>query len=135
MASEPSAEYQSRLAHWRDRLGALSTLDARLAAARLVVFGAAAVLAYALWQTSWSGWWLLVPGAIFVALAVRHDRVMRARDRSASLVTFYERGLARIEDRWPGTGATGERYRNDYHPYANDLDLFGPGSLFELLSL
>ena len=135
MPPDPSAEYQSRLARWRDRLAAFSTLDARLAAARLVVFGAAAVLAYLLWQSSWSGWWMLAPVAVFVALAVRHDRVIRARDRSASLVGFYERGIARIEDRWPGTGATGDRYRNDHHPYANDLDLFGPGSLFELLSL
>src|SRR5574339_1277656 len=83
----------------------------------------------------WSAWCLLVPVAIFVALAVRHDRVIRARDRSASLVGFYERGLARIEDRWPGSGATGDRYRNDHHLYANDLDLFGQGSLFELLSI
>ena len=135
MPSEPSAEYQTRLARWRDRLAVLSTLDARLAAARLVVFGAAAVLAWGLWRMSWSGWWLLAPVAIFAALAIRHDRVIRARDRSASLVGFYERGLARIEDRWPGSGATGGRYRNDHHPYANDLDLFGPGSLFELLSL
>src|SRR5690348_4861108 len=105
MAPEPSTEYQTRLARWRDRLAALSALDARLAAARLVVFGAAAVLAYLLWRTSWSGWWLLAPVAMFAALAVRHDRVIRARDRSASLVGFYERGLARIEDRWPGSGA------------------------------
>jgi hypothetical protein len=135
MPSDPSAEYQARLARWRDRLASLSSLDARLAAARLVVFGSAAGLAWLLWQTSWSFWWLLAPVAIFAALAIHHDRVIRARDRSASLVGFYERGLARIEDRWPGTGATGERYRNDHHPYANDLDLFGPGSLFELLSL
>ena len=50
-------------------------------------------------------------------------------------IRFYERGLGRIEDRWIGTGETGERFRSDDHPYANDLDLFGRGSLFQLLSI
>ena len=34
-----------------------------------------------------------------------------------------------------GTGEPGDRFRDDHHVYANDLDLFGRGSLFELLSL
>ena len=35
---------------------------------------------------------------------------------------------------WDGHGETGERYLDPAHPYAQDLDLFGKGSLFELLS-
>jgi len=137
MPADPSVEYHARLARWRDRLAAASALDARLAAVRLIVFVAAValVLAYLQWRTPWIAWLLLAPVVAFIALAVRHDRVIRDRDRSASLVAFYERGLARIEDRWAGTGSPGDRYRSDHHPYANDLDLFGPGSLFELLSL
>ena len=74
-----------------------------------------------------------------VGLAVliqRHDRVVRARDATARAMAFYERGLARVEDRWIGTGgATGDRFTDDHHLCANDLDLFGRGSLFELLSI
>ena len=33
-----------------------------------------------------------------------------------------------------GTGATGERFRDSRHPYADDLDVFGAGSLFQLIS-
>jgi hypothetical protein len=135
MSADPSAEYTARHARWRQRLAVESALDARLAAARLIIFGAAVALAIAAVQLSWSWWLLLVPVAGFVALAVRHDQVIRARDRSASLVDFYDRGLGRIRDSWSGTGATGDRYRNDHHPYANDLDLFGHASLFQLLSL
>jgi hypothetical protein len=137
MPADPSAEYQARLARWRERLAIESTLDARLAAARLSVFGGGLLLAAAAWRLSWNAWLLAIPVLVFIVLAVRHDRAIRARDRSASLATFYERGLERIEDRWAatGAGATGDRYRSDVHPYANDLDLFGPGSLFALLSL
>ena len=134
MAPDPTAEYGRRLADWRVRLAELSRLDARLASGRLIVFGAALVIGYLIWSDRLGPWSLAVPGVAFLALVVRHDAAIRARDRAATLVTFYEHGLGRIEDRWIGTGQTGDRFRNDHHPYANDLDLFGPGSLFELLS-
>jgi hypothetical protein len=46
---------------------------------------------------------------------------------------FYERGVARLEQRWMGEGRAGEQYLQEGHLYARDLDLFGEGSLFELL--
>jgi hypothetical protein len=42
--------------------------------------------------------------------------------------------LARIEDRWAGSGESGERFNDPHHVYAADLDLFGNASLFQLLS-
>jgi hypothetical protein len=38
-----------------------------------------------------------------------HDRVIDKRVGAANLVTFYTRGLARLNDAWMGTGTTGER--------------------------
>jgi hypothetical protein len=60
---------------------------------------------------------------------------LRQRACAERAVDFYRRGLARIEDRWPGTGQTGTRIDVHSSLYATDLDLFGQGSLFELLSL
>lgn len=132
---DPHAEYQRRLASRRARLDLLGRQDARIAAARLVVFGAGALLLVAVTRGAISSWWLVVPVVAFAGLALRHDVVLRERDRIASAVRFYERGLARIEDHWVGTGATGDRFASADHPYAADLDIFGPGSLFELLSV
>ena len=87
------------------------------------------------WRGDVSPWWLLVPVAVFVWLARNHARVLRALELADRSIEFYERGLARLEDRWAGTGEPGDRFRDDRHVYANDLDLFGRGSLFELLSL
>src|SRR5262249_13726544 len=39
----------------------------------------------------------------------------------------------RLEDRWTGSGEPGDRFLDPEHPNAADLDLFGRGSLFELL--
>ena len=87
------------------------------------------------WRQVLSIWLFLLPVAAFIVLARRHERVIRQRDEAARAIAFYERGLARIEDRWPGTGEPGDRFRDENHLYANDLDLFGHGSLFELLSI
>lgn len=77
--------------------------------------------------------WLGVPVAVFLALAVAHERALQRQRRALRTVAFYSRGLARLEDRWAGTGQPGERFRDAHHPYADDLDVFGRGSLFELL--
>lgn len=72
--------------------------------------------------------------AAFAGIAFWHSRVLRSRELGQRAVAFYDRGLARIEDRWAGTGETGERFSDPHHVYAADLDLFGDASLFQLLS-
>jgi hypothetical protein len=135
MSDGPAEEYWRRLEQRQRSLAALRRADARLSAARLTTFAGAALL----WAAGWAGMvsylWLFLPGVVFIVLVVVHERVIRDRDTAASAITFYERGLARIEDRWHGTGESGERFRDDRHLYANDLDLFGHGSVFQLLSL
>jgi hypothetical protein len=135
MPSDPAAEYRIRLDRSRDAFEECGRKDARLAAARLTVFAVAAVVAVLVWRGDAAPWWLAGPAAAFLALVVWHDRVLRARDRAAAAMTFYDHGLARIDDRWAGLGSTGEAFHDDRHPYEADLDLFGPGSLFELLSI
>lgn len=135
MSIPPGDEYRARLAGRRASFAALSRRDARFSAARLATFVTAAALAVAWWQGWTSALWLAIPAVIFAVLIQRHDQVIRARAAAQRAIQFYERGLARVEDRWIGTGEAGDRFRDDRHLYANDLDIFGRGSLFELLSL
>ena len=78
--------------------------------------------------------WLLVPLGVFVAVAVAHGQLLNARDAAASAVAFFDRGLARMAHAWIGTGRTGDRFLPSDHLYAADLDLFGRGSVFELIA-
>jgi hypothetical protein len=135
LPTAPAADYRARLDRSRLALEQLNRLDARLAAARLVVFAAAVAAGALAWFALASAWWLAVPAVAFLGLAVWHDRVLQARDRAAAAIAFYEHGLARIDDTWAGLGSTGEAFHDERHPYEADLDLFGPASLFELLSL
>ncbi len=80
-----------------------------------------------------SVYWIVVPIAIFVALAIAHDRCIRGLKRARLSIAHYERCIARVQDKWAGTGRSGDDLQPAEHPYAADLDLFGKGSLFELL--
>jgi hypothetical protein len=131
----PAEVYQRRLTDRRAAASGLERRHDRLAFGRLGMAALATVIGWgAFWGGLWSGWWLAAPAAGFLSLAVIHDRVLTALDRARRAVSVYEGGLARIEDRWSGTGATGEAYAPSDHPYAADLDLFGQGSIFQLLS-
>jgi hypothetical protein len=134
-AEGPARDYQGRLDARRRSHQALTALDTRFSILRLATFAAGIVLALLAWRGTLSWWLLLLPVAAFGVLMHRHERVIRGRDAAARAAQFYEHGLARIEDRWSGLGSTGDRFRDDHHIYANDLDLFGAGSLFQLLSI
>ena len=59
---------------------------------------------------------------------------MRALARAQAAVAYYGAGEDRIHDRWMRDEPSGERFRDRDHPYADDLDVFGARSLFQLLS-
>jgi hypothetical protein len=133
--SAPADEYRGRLTARRAAQAALDRTDARIARGRLLTFTIASIVALLAWFEAATFWLLLLPVVAFVVLMRRHDRVLRARDAAARAAALYERGLARLADEWAGTGDAGERFLDERHLYARDLDLFGRGSLFQLLSL
>ncbi len=133
--TDPRIEYEERLLARQRAHAVLLQQDARVSYARVIIFAAGGALAFLAARGAVSPWWMVVPLLLFLALIVFHDRVIRARDSMGRAIAFYERGLARIEDRWAGVSDGGARFQNPEHPYSQDLDLFGPASLFELLSL
>ncbi len=100
---------------------------------RLATFLGGALLLY-LWIAYGllPGWLLVVPLALFFVLGGRLQSMEEESRRLRRAEAFYERGLARLDGEWAGTGNRGERFVDEEHLYARDLDLFGEGSLFEL---
>jgi hypothetical protein len=142
MTSNPSGaepadartEYSRRLADCQQRAANLARAERRIGNWRLVVFVGGLLIGWLAFVLGvLSPLWLLVPLAAFIALVLAHVRVIAARKVADRAVQYYARGLARLEDRWAGGGASGERFADATHPYSGDLDLFGRGSLFELL--
>jgi MutS domain V len=132
-------QYRSRL----QQAQAAGTLKdqrfGQLSNARLITGLAALALAgMSIGAGLFSLWWLIAPVAVFITLAIMHDRVDRDRERARRAAAYYDRLLGRVENRWAGKGNPGDEFGGPKnlpgHLYADDLDIFGLGSLFERLA-
>ena len=125
-------EYNQRLGERTLALVRWVRWDRRVADLRLAVFVAGLIASYAIFEGASRGWWWLASIlSVFLVLILSHEPISRAAGRAKRSVTFYSKGLARLDGKWAGTGVEGLEYLSLEHPYAADLDLFGRGSLFE----
>ena len=132
---DPRAAYSQLLEERRRSLSEAIGRHVRYGQLRLGFLLATLVVAYLAFSRGWiSAWWLFVPAAAFFWAGNQLDRAIKDRERLNRAIAFFERALARLDGRWAGTGEAGDRFADDSHLYSRDLDLFGEGSLFQLLS-
>ncbi len=132
---DPHAEYSECLAARLATASAEERIHRRVGNFKLLTIAIGLAIVWLAWERAgFSSYWIFAPVAIYALLAILHERTLRARARAEAAAVFYRRGIARIEDRWAGTGEPGDRFRDPKHVYADDLDIFGRGCLFELLS-
>lgn len=130
--------YADRLAQRSAALAAAERRVDRLGNVRLgLALGAGLLVIMPLaTRESWP-WWCLIPVfGIFLILGIVHDRAFEARRRALTAVRFYRRGVECVEERWrslPDDGADLARAAGGGVTFAEDLDLFGPASLFQRL--
>ncbi len=134
MPEIPRTAYSRLLAERRAGVAELERRHRLFGYAQLAAVAAGGAVVWAsLASGSFSVAWAGVPIAVFIALLVAHDRTVETLARRRRAVAFFERALGRLDGDWAGRGQTGDRYLDPAHPYAQDLDLFGKGSVFELL--
>ena len=138
---KPLDEYAARKRSRERAAAALEQKHVYLGNAKVAIFIAAVIYTPFALGNDPSETLYAVLAVAFVALAIWHELVMRALTRARAAVQYYDDGIARIEDRWMRDTASGPTSpRRGYagagsdHPYADDLDIFGPRSLFQLLS-
>jgi hypothetical protein len=133
-ATGPRAEYERRIARWDEAIARGKRTHLAISNLRLVTAIAAAAGAWLVFfRDAAPAAVVVAPVLAFLALVLVHALVLQKNERAARARRLYLRGLDRLDGRWPGTGPDGARFATD-HPYARDLDLFGPGSLFQLLT-
>ena len=133
-STPPAAVYAARLAARTATASALRARLARLSAARLATFLAGlgvAALGFAAQVIPPA--LTLVPVAVFFWLVVRYEMARGRLGWAERAMRFYEGGRDRLAGK-SGNGGDGGRFAADAHPYAADLDLFGPGSVFARLT-
>jgi MutS domain V len=134
VTNDPAALYAALLSERKQNTASFERNNTRFAYARLAIAVSAAIVVWLALSRGFSILWVLIPVCAFVALMMAHERLTRRLQRLRRAEAFFERGLARLNGDWEGRGETGEQYLDPAHPYAQDLDLFGKASLFELLS-
>ena len=133
-SGDPHHEYTQRRSDRQEQAARQSYRERLVGNARVVVFLLGLVAGYFALATPYlhPGW--LAPFVLgFAALLFAHESVRRAWHRATRAVGFYDASLQRLGDDWRGKGQQGLEYQDEKHPYAADIDLFGSGSLFELL--
>ena len=131
--ASPVAVYSEALQTLKQAQDVEQRREGRLGYSKLGVAALTLISAFVLFRFTSFIELLAVPVVVFIGLAVLQEKLIRRLRLRARSIQFYERGLARLEDRWAGSGETGERFLNPAHPYARDLDIFGAASLFELM--
>ncbi|MCP3140667.1 MutS-related protein [Pyxidicoccus xibeiensis] len=133
----PHRTYTERRASAQADLAALDRVSARYANLRTLAFLVAAVTAGLIFAGRLPKvWWWAAAGAVFVygVLAVLHHQVFRREARAKLYVLLNERGLARLGRGWHEFTERGERFLSPGHLFTPDLDVFGQGSLFQLMN-
>lgn len=124
--------YQQRQEYWVRQAADANAKDDRVATLRLTT--SALLIAGLVWAFGFNGsYWVLAPLALYFGyLVVRHAAISRLKRRAALALHYFEHALSRFSAAWVGMGP-GEAYAPEDHPYSTDLDLFGEGSLFDLV--
>ena len=130
---DPRVIYSRLLEERRADIARRERIDRMLGYGKLAAAGAGAVLVWMALSHVVSIVWVLLPAVILVTLSVLHERLLRLVERLRRAERYFAKALTRLDGKWAGTGEAGDRYLDPAHPYAQDLDLFGRGSLFELL--
>jgi hypothetical protein len=132
---DATIEYSARLTAWQEKLAVSERRHRWLGNLRvlfaIVVLGLGGYLCRSQAHV----------GFVFVVIlcglslsGMVHARVLRAKDFAKRAIQYYRHGLDRLQNRWAGKGIAGNEFLAPDHPYAADLDLFGKGSLFELIN-
>lgn len=132
---DPKQEYQYRLAEWTRRAQGHEQVHLRMGYLRLLFVVGLLVVAAVLCRSRVAlGFVSLVIILGMFLTGMLHDRILNARDTARRARRFYQAGLDRLAGAWAGKSSSGAEFLDPHHPYAADLDLFGAGSLFELLN-
>lgn len=135
-ANSVATAYQSRFQQHTKQAQQLGEQSRLLSNLRGLSFGAMVISAIG-WATSSAPPWPWLTTVAVVAFAVfvaRHSRVLNAEDLALRWRQVNSDALKRVSATFKELGLDGAEFRNPIHPCADDLDLFGKASLFQLIN-
>lgn len=77
---------------------------------------------------------LVVTLALFIYLVHKHNRITENLGYIKSLININDKSLKRLSSAWKDFSDTGNEFKDSTHPFSEDLDIFGKGSLFQWIN-
>ena len=133
---DPGATYAHGLAEEQTHLARLRRWLTWLVRGRIAVLVAGVLLAgEACSRHGHLGLAAAASAVVFAALTVAIALLENRSKQHEARVRYGEDGLARVQGRTIKDAPDGQRFADPAHPYATDLDIFGPASIFSHLCM
>ena len=137
-AATREAEYRAREARFSaeaERCAARSRTVSNLRGLSFAVFIVSLLVSVFGGSSKFSGPLSLLGLAAFLVLVVWHSRVIAEEDLARRFARVNRDALSRNTGRFAELAENGARFVDPSHPYSSDLDVFGPASLFQRVSV
>ncbi|RYD84634.1 MAG: DNA mismatch repair protein [Verrucomicrobiaceae bacterium] len=133
--SQSAAEqYRTRRSRYSGEVTALERVSTRYSNLRLAAFLFALIVPLVAYNSGYlagAAGALVLGGGLFVFLLIRHGVIIDQLEAARRLLLINERGIGRLSGEWKALKEQGIQFLDRSHPYAVDLDVFGPKSLFQ----
>ncbi|MBP2651347.1 MAG: mismatch repair protein MutS domain protein [Firmicutes bacterium] len=78
---------------------------------------------------------VLLTVLIFGYFVKKHDKIFAELKKLSCIIEINQNNLARTSSKWNDFVNDGKEFMNPKHSFVNDLDIFGPKSLFQWLNI
>jgi hypothetical protein len=132
----PRAAYENRLREVTEEVRDLSQRDSRFVQFRTAIFlGALGLGILCIGESEHISWfWMLIPVLLFLSLLPFHQQCLRKLATAKAICRFHESRIQRLDRHFGSEIADGSEFADELHPWTQDLDVFGRGSLFQMLN-
>ena len=129
--------YKENINKSKKEINKLNKLISQIGWGRLIILIGGVTLSYKLYKEVgvYNGIAALVITALlFFIVALIHGRIIGKREKLEVIVEFNEKGLKRLNGEYREFEDKGKDLLEEGHPFAEDLDIFGQNSLFQMIN-
>lgn len=133
----PDNQYKKRRDIYKTRIEALSRKVNIISVSRGITFlGGIAISIFLYTKKQYTPIPIVLLAVVFafIFLVVQHEKLKEQKKYTEMLFEINNNSLKRLNGQWKDFEDKGEEFRNENHRYSEDLDIFGRGSLFQLLN-
>ncbi len=134
----PENKYRRRVEAYIKKLSLYTSKSNALGNYKLLLFFtgvALTVVFYVMKQHILMSAMLILIVAAFTYLSILQNRMIKNKNYSQAMLQINTMCLKRSQGLWKTFSDAGEEFENSSHNYTYDLDVFGQGSLFQMLNM